>query len=120
MNDCQDCKYFEEGLIQWKGHPIYDSVHQFDGLCWRFPEPVPAIRKCGEFKLIIDKRPIQSLEPNFTVRASNALRLAGIHTIEDLCNNTRMSMFKYRYIGRKSLMELDDFLDKHGLKWANE
>ena len=66
-----------------------------------------------------EKKRIQELlkmrvdELELSVRSSNCLRLANIHTIEDLVKNKESDILKYKNFGRKSLIELNEIL--HGM-----
>ena len=44
----------------------------------------------------------------------------GIDTILDLCRLKKTDWLRFRNGGKKSLTELDDFLEKHGLEWGME
>ena len=48
--------------------------------------------------------PIEELD--FSVRAYNCLKRAGINTVEDLTNRSEEDMMKVRNLGRKSLEEV--------------
>jgi len=52
------------------------------------------------------------------VRSSNCLRLANIHTIEDLVKNKESDILKYKNFGRKSLIELNEILGTMGLAFG--
>lgn len=54
-------------------------------------------------------------ELELSVRSSNCLRMANIHTIADLVNNKEQDMLKYKNFGRKSLVELSEVLTSMGL-----
>ena len=53
-----------------------------------------------------------------TVRVLNCLRYAEIDTIRDLVKYHRADLLKYRNFGKKSLTELDEFLENNGLAWG--
>ena len=53
-----------------------------------------------------------------SVRSSNCLRAADIHTLEDLVTKTENDMLKFRNFGRKSLNELNAILDEHNLQFG--
>ncbi len=63
-------------------------------------------------KKLLDMR-VDELE--LSVRSSNCLRLANIHTIRDLVRNQEQDMLKYKNFGRKSLIELTNILNNMGL-----
>jgi len=71
-----------------------------------------------------DKKRIRELlkmrvdELELSVRSSNCLRLANIHTIEDLVKNKESEILKYKNFGRKSLIELNEILQKMGLSFG--
>ena len=50
-----------------------------------------------------------------SVRALNCLKAAGITTIADLLSKDRNELLKIKNFGRKSLVELEDFLAKQDL-----
>ena len=54
-------------------------------------------------------------ELELSVRSSNCLRMANIHTIADLVRNKETDMLKYKNFGRKSLVELNEVLQSMGL-----
>ena len=53
-----------------------------------------------------------------SVRALCVLKSADIETVRDLVRLTRMDMLKYRNSGRKTLTELDEWLEDNGLTWG--
>lgn len=57
-------------------------------------------------------------ELELSVRSSNCLRLANIHTIEDLVKNKESDILKYKNFGRKSLIELNEILHSMGLSFG--
>ncbi len=59
-------------------------------------------------------------ELELSVRSSNCLRLANIHTIEDLVKNKESDILKYKNFGRKSLVELNEILQNMGLSFGME
>lgn len=73
-----------------------------------------------------DKKRIRELlkmrvdELELSVRSSNCLRLANIHTIEDLVKNKEVDILKYKNFGRKSLIELNEILSTMGLSFGME
>jgi len=59
---------------------------------------------------------VEDLE--LSVRSSNCLRQAGIHTIADLVRNRESDMLKHKNFGRKSLVELNDLLSSMDLSFG--
>lgn len=57
--------------------------------------------------------PIEEVE--FSVRAYNCLKRAGIHTVQDLVNKKESEVNKIRNLGKKSLKEVLDKVDELGL-----
>lgn len=57
-------------------------------------------------------------ELELSVRSSNCLRMANIHTIADLVRNKEQDMLKYKNFGRKSLVELNEVLTAMGLTFG--
>ena len=43
----------------------------------------------------------------------------GIETVGDLISYSKYEFLKIRNFGRKSLVEIDDFVHSHGLEWGN-
>ena len=54
-------------------------------------------------------------ELDFSVRAYNCLKRAGIHTLQDLVNKSESDMMKIRNLGKKSLKEVLDKIRDMGL-----
>ena len=61
--------------------------------------------------------PIEEIE--FSVRAYNCLKRAGIHTVQDLINKKEIEVTKIRNLGKKSLKEVLDKVDEMGLKFRD-
>lgn len=57
-------------------------------------------------------------ELELSVRSSNCLRAANIHTIADLVKNEESEMLHYKNFGRKSLVELNQVLSSMGLSFG--
>ena len=57
-------------------------------------------------------------ELELSVRSSNCLRMANIHTIAELVRNKEGDMLKYKNFGRKSLVELNEVLTSMGLTFG--
>ena len=55
---------------------------------------------------------------NFSVRCLNCLRSADIRTVGDIVRCRKTDFLRLRNFGRKSLTELDDFLEEHDLEWG--
>ena len=53
-----------------------------------------------------------------SVRSSNCLRMANIHTVGELVRNKENDMLKYKNFGRKSLVELNEVLTSMGLSFG--
>lgn len=59
--------------------------------------------------------PIEEIE--FSVRAYNCLKRAGIHTVQDLISKKEVEVTKIRNLGKKSLKEVIDKVKELGLKF---
>ena len=57
---------------------------------------------------------------DFSVRAYNCLKRAGIHTLQDLVNRSESDMMKIRNLGKKSLKEVLDKIKDMGLTLQDE
>ena len=61
--------------------------------------------------------PIEEIE--FSVRAYNCLKRAGINTVQDLINKKEVEVTKIRNLGKKSLKEVIDEVKEMGLKFQD-
>lgn len=61
---------------------------------------------------------MQLVDFDFTIRCLNVLKYAEIYTVRDLVRLHRPDLLKFRNFGRKSLTELDEFIEVHGLSWG--
>lgn len=61
--------------------------------------------------------PIEEIE--FSVRAYNCLKRAGVHTVQDLINKKESEVNKIRNLGKKSLKEVLDKVAELGLKFRD-
>ncbi len=57
---------------------------------------------------------------DFSVRAYNCLKRAGIHNLQDLVNKSEAEMMKIRNLGRKSLKEVLDKVKELGLELRDD
>ncbi|HDS74522.1 MAG TPA: DNA-directed RNA polymerase subunit alpha, partial [Firmicutes bacterium] len=57
-------------------------------------------------------------ELDLSMRSINCLRAAGIMSVEELVVKSESDMLKYRNFGRKSLIELGEKLEEHGLRFG--
>ena len=57
---------------------------------------------------------------DFSVRAYNCLKRAGINTLGDLTEKSELEMMKIRNLGKKSLKEVIDKIKEMGLKFKDE
>ena len=64
------------------------------------------------------ERPIDDLD--FSVRAYNCLKRAGINTLGDLTQKSELEMMKIRNLGKKSLKEVMDKIKDMGLRFREE
>jgi DNA-directed RNA polymerase subunit alpha len=77
-----------------------------------------------ETKVDEEKQRIQNLlnmrvdELELSVRSSNCLRMANIHTLRDLVKHPESEMLKHKNFGRKSLIELNQILASMGLSFG--
>ena len=62
--------------------------------------------------------PIEEIE--FSVRAYNCLKRAGVNTVQDLINKKEVEVTKIRNLGKKSLKEVIDKIKDMGLKFRDE
>jgi len=59
-------------------------------------------------------------EMNLSVRALNCLKAAEVDTLGDLVKFQKNDLLKFRNFGKKSLTELDDLLERHGLSFGTD
>jgi DNA-directed RNA polymerase subunit alpha len=67
---------------------------------------------------VVQKLLLRVEDLELSVRASNCLRQAGIHTISDLVRHKESDLLKHKNFGRKSLVELNDLLSSMGLSFG--
>ena len=61
---------------------------------------------------------IRLVNCNLPVRVLNVTKAADIDTIGDLVQYSKFEMVKFRNLGKKSLMQLDEFIHEMGLEWG--
>lgn len=76
------------------------------------------IEKTEDPKMKALETSIEDLD--FSVRAYNCLKRAGIHTLQDLVNKSETDMMKIRNLGKKSLKEVLDKIKEMGLILRDE
>ena len=57
-------------------------------------------------------------EQDLSVRALACLRAAGIKTVRELVRMQKSDITRLRNIGKKTTIELDDYLYDHNLTWG--
>ena len=57
---------------------------------------------------------------NLSVRALNCLKAAKVESLGDLVTYQKSDLLKFRNFGKKSLTELDDLLEQHGLSFGTD
>ena len=57
---------------------------------------------------------------DFSVRAYNCLKRAGVNTLGDLTEKSELEMMKIRNLGKKSLKEVMDKIKDKGLRFSDE
>jgi DNA-directed RNA polymerase subunit alpha len=62
-------------------------------------------------------RPIEDLA-ELSVRSRNSLQKENIRTLGDLVQRTEENMLSIENFGKKSLREITEFLDEHGLRFG--
>ena len=58
-------------------------------------------------------------DTELSVRTINCLRWAEIYTLGDLTKRKAYDILRIRNLGRKSFKEIENFLDRYGLKFSN-
>lgn len=88
------------------------------------PMPIPTIegektdpseQLSPEMKALLSQK-VENLD--LSVHTRSLLKANGINTLLDLCRLNKTDWLKFRNCGKKSLMELDDFLTAHNLTWG--
>ena len=54
---------------------------------------------------------------DLSIRALCCLKAAGIKTVGDLCEKKKSDLLMLRNFGKKTIMELNDFMDHNHLEW---
>ena len=57
---------------------------------------------------------------DFSVRTLNCLHSIGVETIGDILKHTKMDLLRVRNFGRRSLMEIENFLDSCGIDFGTD
>ena len=76
-----------------------------------FDEEILRMRQLLKTKLV---------DMNLSVRALNCLKAAEVDTLGDLVKFQKSDLLKFRNFGKKSLTELDDLLEHHGLSFGTD
>ncbi|MDR0517761.1 MAG: DNA-directed RNA polymerase subunit alpha [Fibromonadaceae bacterium] len=76
------------------------------------------VHRSADAQAIVQKLLLKVEDLELSVRSSNCLRQAGIHTIADLVRNKEVDMLKHKNFGRKSLVELNDLLTSMSLNFG--
>ena len=78
-------------------------------------EQLRELRKHAESFDLLDQR---VEDQDLPVRVLNCLRYAEIETVRELCRSKRADLLKFRNFGKRSLTELDEWMEKHNLQFG--
>ena len=97
-----------------------DKVLKIEGssITWSCKQVAKMIEKNEDPAVKALETSIEDLD--FSVRAYNCLKRAGIATVEDLTNKSETDMMKVRNLGKKSFDEVTAKLHSLGLNFAEE
>ena len=109
-----------------EGNDGWEAVHiekinrcQFECIFKReITEEVQARRKKKKSEFL--DRPIHEFRDWISVRSLNVLKYADIDTPRKLINTNRSTLLCFRNFGKKSLTELDEFLDHFGFAFGQD
>ncbi len=99
-----------EGAVRYAASILVDQLSVFAELKGA---DMPAIERVGAPVDPILLRPVDELE--LTVRSANCLKAENIHYIGDLIQRSEAELLKTPNLGRKSLNEIKEVLQKRGL-----
>ena len=97
---------------------LSDHLSLFTGLNERVRDPEVAIERGELTKDRVLEMTIEELD--LSVRSYNCLKRAGINTVHELTSKTEEEMMKVRNLGRKSLEEVQEKLERLGLRLRAE
>lgn len=60
------------------------------------------------------------VDMNLSVRTLNCLKAADVETLGDLVQFNKTDLLKFRNFGKKSLSELDDFLERLNISFGTD
>lgn len=92
---------------------MVDHLYLFLGLTDRVRDHEAISERGDEKKDKVLEMTIEELD--LSVRSYNCLKRAGINTVQELCSKTEEEMMKVRNLGRKSLEEVQEKLERLGL-----
>ena len=91
---------------------LRDHLQPFMGSQVQEKNVVLTEEEARQFKMLSQDVEVLDL----SVRAMNCLNSANIKLVFELCNKTESRMLKYRNFGKKSLDEIKEKIEKHGLE----
>ncbi|MHB1626800.1 MAG: DNA-directed RNA polymerase subunit alpha [Bacilli bacterium] len=92
---------------------LTDQLYLFTGLTDRVRNHDAPVERGEERRDKVLEMTIEELD--LSVRSYNCLKRAGINTVQELCVKTEEEMMKVRNLGRKSLEEVQEKLERLGL-----
>lgn len=105
---------------------IFDNVKSIDGLERALESVREYMKRDTEEEDAKPQLPaeLESLlnqdvrELDFSVRTINIMWAHDIKTVRDLCRLYKTDWLKFHYAGKKSFIEVDNFLTAHNLSWG--
>lgn len=108
-----DGSVYPDEAVSMASQILTDHLNLFMSLTERVRDYEVAIDLGDEKKDKVMEMTIEELD--LSVRSYNCLKRAGINSVQELCSKTEEEMMKVRNLGRKSLEEVQEKLERLGL-----
>ena len=112
------CKqHLHRQLCPWReeNHVLRSRIRELEKMNEKLKLGIPLEPQVGN--PLLEK---EVVECDFSVRALNIMRHIGIETVGDLIKTRRIELLKCRNAGRKTLAEIDEFIETNGLETCAE
>lgn len=108
-----DGSVYPDEAVSMAAQIMTTHLQLFTGLTERARDTDVSADRTDEKKDKVMEMTIEELD--LSVRSYNCLKRAGINTVQELCSKTEEDMMKVRNLGRKSLEEVMEKLERLGL-----
>jgi excisionase family DNA binding protein len=108
---CKRIRFIRYDKVREENHVLRSKIRELEKMNEKLKLGIPVEPQVGN--PLLEKHVIDC---DFSVRALNVMRRLEIQTVGDLIKTKRIELLKCRNVGRKTLAEIEEFIETNGLE----